>query len=751
MPKLFLLFLGILLTILVVAAIWDRRIKAPTAAIVVSLGVGLIAMALWDGFASAIGALDGGVRIRIFSVIASLSTLVLSIFAFFRTGLHPRYGLLWVVISLLVLLMALFPGPLRSFPSILGLGQGSAIAALSIVFLLLLVFHLTIVISEVSEHQHNLMARLEVLEKKLFDTLPETGGERFDRKRKLLDTWREKFLHFHPWKSPGDVMRYGTAVTAPVIIVVAVCAVFLVGMAAPQPMIGDEVTHYYMMKTQADTFPTPNFNARIPNGFSKVEVRRYPHSFLWHYIGACIYLVTGGAFLATQLYQVLFLGQMLLVAYLLARSRGGVENRAALVYLLVLASMPMTAIFSVAFYQDIPLTAQILTAFYFLRKGRWLLATFFLCLGLGIKVTAILFFPAFFVCLLVWTYRRQTVLRACAATCCSLVLTAAFTLGLGKTIESYAHATFYPVVQVERIIEQVQHRLRPPAPDTKPDQSKSGEPKPAVNKNQVVSERVAEIIANHPGDLRNITNFFVYGGLILYLTVGCAVAAAAYQFLNRDLRLKQKLLLRESSLWLWGVGLSYIVFAAWFLRTAPDARFFLPGLVFCLLPVAERVISLPKSRILVILIAALALMQSGYALAMTYKLRVVSPEIIEAIEFLEDNQPIPRTVFMYPEGNYRLFPVDHEWYLGYFLRDFWRADNDKRIAILNCHRIGAIVIKKHLVAPVDKQITNLGVYPTYFVRQIDKDPRFPKVFENKGVVIYEVPQVHQRCSDFKYW
>jgi hypothetical protein len=136
---------------------------------------------------------------------------------------------------------------------------------------------------------------------------------------------------------------------------------------------------------------------------------------------------------------------------------------------------------------------------------------------------------------------------------------------------------------------------------------------------------------------------------------------------------------------------------------------------------------------------------------MTYKLRVVSPEIIEAIEFLEDNQPIPRTVFMYPEGNYRLFPVDHEWYLGYFLRDFWRADNDKRIAILNCHRIGAIVIKKHLVAPVDKQITNLGVYPTYFVRQIDKDPRFPKVFENKGVVIYEVPQVHQRCSDFKYW
>ena len=93
---------------------------------------------------------------------------------------------------------------------------------------------------------------------------------------------------------------------------------------------------------------------------------------------------------------------------------------------------------------------------------------------------------------------------------------------------------------------------------------------------------------------------------------------------------------------------------------------------------------------------------------------------------------------MYPEGNYRLFPVPHEWYLGYHLRDFWRADNTTRIKMLQRYKIGAVVIKKHLVAPVDKEITNLGVYPDYFVKDIQKDSRFQKVFGNSSVVIYSI-------------
>ena len=81
---------------------------------------------------------------------------------------------------------------------------------------------------------------------------------------------------------------------------------------------------------------------------------------------------------------------------------------------------------------------------------------------------------------------------------------------------------------------------------------------------------------------------------------------------------------------------------------------------------------------------------------------------------------------MYPEGNYHL-------------REFWRADNNRRLAMLRHFQIGAIVIKKALIAPVDAHITNLGVYPDYFVKQIRKDKRFRAVFENSGVLIVELP------------
>jgi len=94
---------------------------------------------------------------------------------------------------------------------------------------------------------------------------------------------------------------------------------------------------------------------------------------------------------------------------------------------------------------------------------------------------------------------------------------------------------------------------------------------------------------------------------------------------------------------------------------------------------------------------------------------------------------------MYPEGNYRLFPVPHEWYLGYRLRDFWRADNDKRLAMIRQYGIGAIVVKKHLIAQVDEEMTNLGVYPIQFVEDLRVDKRFVKSFENDDLLIFLPP------------
>lgn len=740
-PKLFLLFLGILLCIVVVAAIWDRRIKIFSASIAISLGILLMAIALWGSFAVALGGIDADIRIRSAVVLVSICAIALTVRALTRTGMHPRYGLLWSAVSLLMLLMAIFPKPLEIFPTIFGVNFASTIGALGIIFLLLLVFHFSIVISELRDQQAQLLDRIRGLEHEVLGK--SQGGDLDLGNNSVRSTpWRiiaHKILSWDRWRVLTWKTQHGTSLTAPLIILLTISSVVVTGLLAPQVMIGDEVTHYYMMQTQSKDLSTPNFFAEIPTGWGKTETRRYPHSFLWHYLAAVVYKISNGSFAAIQIYQALFLAQLLWVAYLLARSRGGVADRSALLYLLLIASLPMVLIFSVAFYQDVPVTAQVLTAFYLLRRGRWLPATFFLCFAFGIKETAMLFFPAYFVCLLCWTYKKQRVSKAILVLLVSLSLVGGFTWFFGQTIEKYSHAEFYPVQQAEKIINAIQDQFKESESLQNEQHSHKNETSGSRKIKSAPSEKVAQIIANHPGDLRIPANFFIYGGILIYLTLAFALLTLIRRFgwFNRQ---RQEILAKESSLWLWGCGLSYIILVAYFLRTAPDIRFFLPGLIFCILPLAERLVLLPKPRYVVMVITALALMQAGYSLAKTYHLRHVSPGLQAAIQYLQKHPPVPPRIFMYPEGNYRLFPVPHDWYLNYYLRDFWRADNNKRIVMLRKNAIGDIVIKKHLIATVDEAITDLGVYPVKFVKEIASDSRFKRVFENSEVLIYKVPK-----------
>jgi len=226
----------------------------------------------------------------------------------------------------------------------------------------------------------------------------------------------------------------------------------------------------------------------------------------------------------------------------------------------------------------------------------------------------------------------------------------------------------------------------------------------------------------------------VYGGIVLWGVVAGSMLTLIPGLRRKDWEKPAR------SIGLWGLGGSYILLTAFFTRTAPDARFFLPGLVVVLLPLSERFVSLRFPRVVVSLCAALALLQGGYVLKSTYQLRSISDGLKEAIEYLKVSPPEPRNLFMYPEGSYRLFTVPHEWYLGYRLREFWRGDNDMRIRMLHDYHIGAIVIKKWLISDVDEAITNLGVYPTRFVSDIRQDDRFTLAFENNDVAVYTVPK-----------
>jgi len=532
----------------------------------------------------------------------------------------------------------------------------------------------------------------------------------------------------------------GTQLGSFSVIFLVASAVLFIGLSSPQPMIGDEVTHFYMMKTQAADLSKPNFTARIPVAARGIEVRRYPHSFGWHYLGAVVYRITNGSFTAIQIYQTLFLLQLLLVGYLLARDRGGNQTGASLAFVLTLASVPLCLIFSVAFYQDVPLTAQILSSFYFLSRRQWFVATLFMAFALFLKETALLFLPVFLFLLLYWEVRNKGSKSGVLAGICAGLFLFAITLLLGNAVHKYARTGFFPQVTIEKILSNIKStwalhttNLQRQEPATKQHFAKKPLHQKIINnkKQRLIPHKV---IQNFPGDLRQKQNFFIYGGLLLWMmaVAGCLILIPT---IKKSITIPQS----SSSRWLLGVGISTLVLTAIFGRNYPDARFFLPVVPFLLLVASEQIVRFPHRKIIITFVAAFALLQGGYVLAKTYKLRHVSPELLQAVEFLKTYPVKPRKIFMYPEGNYRLFPVRADWYLRYRLREFWEADNDKRIEMLHHFGIGAIVIKKYLVARIDKQITNLGVYPVGFVRDISHDLRFKKEFENKDIVIYKVP------------
>ena len=299
--------------------------------------------------------------------------LVITFEALRLVKMQERYALLWVTTGLIILIFALLPQIVYMFGRITGMQYVDSIVAVIITFLLLVAFHFSVAMSRFQNHQaaltqqHAILrSRVEAIEEKIGLSLPVNQTQRSiykDLNVKESGESEEKAQREERKQWIVDKACYS-------LIAITVLSVFFIGFLTPSPMIGDEVTHFYMLQTQQKHLPTPNFIAEIPLGTGETEVRRYPHSFLWHYMGAVFVSVFGGGVHGVQLYHTIFLIQLLVFGYLLARKIGNDDPTVALVYLIGCISIPMLVIFSVAFYQDIPLSAQIVSACYFLKKRK---------------------------------------------------------------------------------------------------------------------------------------------------------------------------------------------------------------------------------------------------------------------------------------------------------------------------------------------------------------------------------------------
>jgi len=537
--------------------------------------------------------------------------------------------------------------------------------------------------------------------------------------------------------SPLSLRKWLFAEKLPLIVILVVWAVVLcVGLAVPGPMIGDEVTHYYMLKTQANLLSRPNFEAHIPScaDESGEEIRSYPHTFAWHYIGACVYRLTSSK-AAVQFYHSLFLLQLLAVVVAISKRVSASHSGSVLLALLTIVSLPMTLLFSVAFYQDVPATAQVVTAFFCLMRGQWLAAALFLSLGIGIKENMVLFIPAFILWLALSGWKRGV--RGWALPMIGTLLVLVSSCGtIAWALKHYGQADYYPTRVIEIKVNKALNLISRCHGKTVQNQGTSPQQGFALPRRTTLY--APEVLANHPGDLRNPVNFAVYGGAVMWIFISLGVLGC----LTGKKRSPDSIT-SEQKHDMFGLiltGISVLVFTCLFLNI-PDARFFYPGLVFCLIPLAVYAVRLPMFRLWIWVFAAVAVLQSGVVLHKTHCLRNVSVGILDAVEYLRIHPPSPNRVLMYPEGNYRLFPCPHEWYLlpKYEIRELWKGNNDQRLELLRKHGVGAIVVKKHLVGKIDAEMENLGVYPDYFVKDIDSDTRFEKVLDNKDVTIYRLP------------
>ena len=740
-PRLLTAFIGLLLVALFVQALWDKRIRVISSVFGITVGVGLVGIAFDTHILHWLVGLNNDERLRLTVVVLSALVLGTTFEAIRRAHLKERYGILWMAAGLATLLGSFFPKTLAVIGVIFGADYTTSILAVLFIFVALVLFHFSLALSRSDNRESRIAQRCALLEERL---------DRLEQKDKVSHTITSPLPLSNSAPTPPPAKRRihnfsGAQIAAICVIALSGLTVLVTGWMTPEPMIGDEITHFYMLKGQSANLSFPNFMAEIPVNFDKTpELRCYPHVCGWHYVGAIIYRISGGSFRAVQLWHTLFWLQFLIVAYLFAKRRGGDQSYASILFIMALASLPAAVIFAIPFYQDIPVAAQVLTAFYLLAYGRRWWALIFLLVAMAIKETAFLFIPVF---ILMWawtvwkqktttdTTRWRTWRAVLASSVAAFLVVSMYIIAWSIVFQRYTNSEFYPVAPIRHAWYNYTHRPTTASLTTTP-ASRSGTAAARANKpSLLVKPYEFKVISNHPGDLRLPRNYFIYGGALLWLIAIAGLVIRASQQLRRQSAIG------SSTVWLWVIGFSYIIPAAYILKTSPDARFFLPAIPFLLLPLTEWAVRIPRIKWWLALLTALVLLQAGAVYAKVYTMRKVTDEVREAITYLRDNPPVPRWVFMYPEGSFRLFPTPHNWYLDFHLREFWRGDNELRITMLHRYKIGAILIKKSLIADVDENITDLGVYPTYFVKDIERDQRFKKVFDNAEVTIYQVPAI----------
>ncbi len=509
--------------------------------------------------------------------------------------------------------------------------------------------------------------------------------------------------------------------------------VMIAGLVS-EASLGDELYHYRFAKNfywQGER-PTVDILYKYSSESKIVKLPGhliYYGDMLWHGTLAQIWKISGRvSFTVAQTYHSLYYILLVILTYLLGKELYGKET--GFYAALLVATVPMVAVFGILFYTDVPGTMLCVLCVLLLVRKRYFWAGIALGLMYLCKRNALLFVP---VILLTSFCRDKVNLKVRFRNVVLLIVGAAIIVLPDLCWREVSFKGFSPNRYTS--IKVVYNHLT------------SGASKRAsiANVDETGKYNMAPVATIEVGDMKTFANmlgkdfgFVKYFQRILWLSYfGLAILfGLPLYFICRRYRKKDIIL--------WALVGSYLLFYFHFLGFSNEVRYMLPMVPFlCIL--AAIPIAVSNRRFAKTIIIAVCLAQFLAAAGYLSMKRQVPQQVEDGFAFIRENTSQDATLF-YVEHialdrtNRKIqLPVPGDPLLKQM---FWAVDATEVLGAMNQMSIDYIMVKKSRVYD-DSNRSYFNGYPRSFIERLPELPFVRLVFDNGDMSIWQVENMER--------
>jgi hypothetical protein len=484
-------------------------------------------------------------------------------------------------------------------------------------------------------------------------------------------------------------------------------AMCYIGLNSSSPMIGDEIAHYYQLVTQSEKLPGVSFGWSLITAAGKERSGLGPHVPGWHYLGSLLYKIFPG-FMTVQFYHLIFWILLMTFSYLTVRHL--YHNILADSALLVLmATFPAFVLFGLAFYQDLPATALIVTAFYLIFKRYYFPGVLLIGLAFFFKENSVLMLPG--ACFLIFAQERKLPLRHSVWIMTAIFLVCLF-IALFDVLVFYYFGGKTHNILVEKLLNTLKDLQ-------------------FISDNRVSAPQGEALPIAYPGDIRVPANWIIYPGGIIWLAVCAGLGSFWSQLRSGKLNHPAFLCLV--------IALCYLIPTYILGRASPDIRYFLPGIPFLIFALVWWLSRYKYCKLLLITLAIIGSLQTGAVCYKLYTMRMLGSDFESVVKVLENRKTDisnkNNKIFMYAE-KWRFLPYEPQWTIS---TEVWKKQTDRDVYdLLKINNIAFIGIDKSKVSPIGSSAVDVRIYPTTFIALLNSSQLFIKLCDNSQYTVYEL-------------